>query len=202
MASIKDLFIKSITEGMKAADMIPDASAKATAYANLAQALALTGQVKNDKGVEADSKEALKPETSKGGRKKTAKKEVAPVVEDVEEVTEEEQDQIEATADEAELANGQEEDQQVVEELAQEAETQGEQIENQEFTEEWTDSSLEALSDEIAFIGMLKEQYDEDAINECVASFSEGLFNSLDDINPLNIKGFVAFMQCLIADAE
>lgn len=199
MASIKDLFIKSISEGMKAAEMIPDASNKATAFAEIAKALALTGQVRNDKGVEAEpaGKDSLKPETSKGGRKK---KKEEPVV--VEETVKEEPVVEEPTVEEPVVEETTTEDTEVVEELNQEAEQEAAETSDDIYTEEWTDESLEALSDEIGFIGYLKENYDEDAINECIAAFSEGLFNTLDDINPLNIKGFVSYMQCLIADAE
>lgn len=202
MASIKDLFIKSISEGMKAAEMIPDASNKATAYAELAKALALTGQVRNDKNAEAEpaGKESLKPEATKGRSKK---KETPVVEETVEEIVEETpaeevvEEAVEETVEEATQEEVEE-----VEELAQEAETEAAEISDEVFTEEWTDESLAALSDEIEFIGYLKENYEESTINECITAFSEGLFNTLDDINPLNIKGFVAYMQCLISEAE
>lgn len=199
MASIKELFIKSITEGMKAAEMVSDASQKAQAYAALASALAETGLVKTkDSDVsEPIGKESLKPEATKGrGKKKTAAPAEPEVVEEVQEVPVQEVEEV--VEEEVIVPVTQEEE--VAVEVAEEEAIQ--EASEPELTEEWTDEASAALADEIEFIGYLKEAYDEDQINECIASFSEGLFNSLDDINPLNIKGFVAFMQCLIAEAD
>lgn len=200
MASIKELFIKSITEGMKAAEMVSDASQKALAYAAIASALAETGLVRSkDEVAEPVGKEALKPEATKGKSKRKA----APVPEP--EVIEEE------VVAEVITPEAVEEEEEVVaevvtpeqEEAVKQAEEEAiEEASEVELTEEWTDEASAALANEIQFIAYLKEAYDEEQINECITSFSEGLFNSLDDINPLNIKGFVAFMQCLIAEAD
>lgn len=185
MASIKELFIKSVSEGMKAAEMIPDAASKANAYAAIANALALTNLVKGDKeeGAVVADKEVLKPASAKGKNKTKAVEEVA----------------LEETAAQEEV---QAEDVEVVAELEQQAEQEAEVIGQEVFTEIWTDEASIALANEIEFISNLKEAYEEEQINECISAFSEGLFNTLDDINPLNIRGFVSFMECLIAEAE
>lgn len=208
MASIKELFIKSITEGMKAAEMVSDASQKAQAYAALASALAETGLVRSkEEQAEPTGKEALKPEATKGKAKKKTVKEVETEVAPVEQ----EEVAHEVVEETTPVEEPVQEEEEVVAEAITPEETQAvetaeveaiEEASEVELTEEWTDASLEALADEIQFIAYLKEAYDEEQINECIASFSEGLFNTLDDINPLNIKGFVAFMQCLIAQAD
>jgi len=203
MASIKELFIKSITEGMKAAEMVSDASQKAQAYAALASALAETGLVKNKDNdvLEPIGKESLKLEATKGKGKKKAAAPVKPeVVEEVQEVVQEEPVAVEEVVVEEEVIVPVTTQEEVAIEVAEEEAIQ--EASEPELTEEWTDESLANLANEIEFIGYLKEAYDEEQINECINSFSEGLFNSLDDINPLNIKGFVAFMQCLIAEAD
>lgn len=202
MASIKELFIKSITEGMKAAEMVSDASQKALAYAAIASALAETGLVRSkDEVAEPVGKEALKPEATKGKSKRKAAPAPAPEPEVIEEEVVAEVITPEAVEEEeevvAEVVTPEQEE--AVEQAEEEAIEEAIEV---ELTEEWTDEASAALANEIQFIAYLKEAYDEEQINECIASFSEGLFNSLDDINPLNIKGFVAFMQCLIAEAD
>lgn len=71
-----------------------------------------------------------------------------------------------------------------------------------ELTDEWTDEAIAIKADGIAFIGQLKENYDEASLDQCVQQFSEGQLQTLGEISPLNIDAFVAFMEAMIAQAN
>lgn len=71
-----------------------------------------------------------------------------------------------------------------------------------EIVDEWTDEMIEHFSEQLSYIQGLQEEYDEETLDECVKNFSEGVFESIEDISPLNIDGFIAYFQMLLADAE
>ncbi|MED1125233.1 hypothetical protein [Bacillus atrophaeus] len=71
-----------------------------------------------------------------------------------------------------------------------------------EVTDEWTEEMLEQFSEQLATIEQLQEEYDEETLDECVKNFSEGVLNGIEDISPLNIDGFIAYIQMLLSDAE
>lgn len=187
MATVKGLFSQAITEGMNAAKRITDPYQKAEAYASLADAMARTGLVSGTNLDEAETseattpetkgKEALKPEANKA--KATPKKKEEPKAKAKE-----------TKAEEPEVEENTEEEQ---EEAA---------AEEPELTEEWTDEMLTLKADHIGFIQQLKDDYEEEALEGCVQQFSEGTMSSLDEITPLNIDGFIAYMQALIQQQE
>lgn len=178
MANINEIFVKVLNEGIQSANVISDPKDKSIAYAELAKAIAMTGLVSiGDKSEEIDvteAKEALR-EKAKPAKTKAKKQEAEP-----------EQQQEKASE---EASNHQ------VQEESSEKETT-------EITEEWTEEMIEMFKEQLDFIRGLQEEYDEEIIDECVRNFSEGQFNSIDDITPLNIEGFAAYMKMLIEDAE
>lgn len=169
MAKVQDTFLKAINEGMAAARMIQDPAHKASAYAQLAHALAITGLVANPAtdstgsaeqaeeaavpATPAKGKDSLKPDASKVKKEESVTPPAAPAAE----------------APEAEAS------------------------------EEWTEELITQKADQIEYISNLKNDYDENQLNQCVQKFSDGHLSTLDDISPLNIDAFVAFMQGLIA---
>ncbi len=186
--TIKELFIETINQGLAAAKLVQDPALKANAYAAIAQSLALSGQIKSESCVSIDSvKEDLKVETTKG-KGKNSKKKSEPVVE----VTEE-------PVVEAEVTEEAVEDVEVVEEVTEEA--------VEDITEEgwsvyktWSEEEQTELAEEIEFLVAISEAYASEAIDEQVETYSEGVYKSANDINPSNIRGFVAFLSELLSE--
>lgn len=181
MASVSQMFVNMINEGINTAKTITSAKDKALVYAELAKALAMTGLVGESSSANAtpeEVKEALqeKPKT----KQKTKAKEEAVKEEVVKEETiaSEEKTEKEKTMKEAAAES------------------------DDEIVDEWTEEMIEKFSEQLEAVQQLQEEYDEDTINECVQAFSEGVLNSIEDITPLNIDGFLAYMKMLIEDAE
>lgn len=173
MATISQMFVNLVNDGIKASKAISDPKEKALACAELAKALAMTGLVSTLSGDSeaqevAETKEALKNKPK--GKQKPVKEE-EPEVEETQEVEDEVVETEEAVTD-------------------------------VELVDEWTEEMIELKAEQLEFIQQLQEEYDEETINECVRNFSEGVLNSIEEISPLNIDGFVAYMEMLIADAE
>jgi hypothetical protein len=175
MATIKRLFSDAIQQGMKAANGITDFYEKAIAYAALADAMARTGLIAGNNLEEAETDATAAASTTEKG-----KNSLKP----------------EATKTKAAPAASKKEEKKVEPEPKPAAETEP------ELTEEWTDEMVELKSEQIAFINKLKEEYEESALNNCVEQFSEKTMSTLDEITPLNIDAFVAFMQALINQQE
>ncbi len=68
-----------------------------------------------------------------------------------------------------------------------------------EFTAEWTDESVKALSNELDFVAAKAKAYGDKTINDCVSAYSQDAIKTIDGLNPLNIKGFVAYLKDLEA---
>lgn len=176
MATVKKLFSDAIQKGMQAATAITDPYQKATAYAALADAMAKTGLVAGANLEETEAETTSAPTAT---------------------ATEKGKDSLKPEAAKSKAAPAPKKAEKAVEpEPEQPTETEA------ELTEEWTDEMVELKSDQIAFISQLKEEYEEEALNGCVEQFSEGVMSSLDEITPLNIDAFVAFMQALINQQE
>lgn len=178
MATIKELFITSINNAIKSAELITEPDKKAVAYAKIAQSLALTGMIKADTQINSTesvpAKESLKVENSKG-KSKAASEETVSIPDKT--------------------------DEEVIDEAVDKMEEKQEQIQ-EEVDAEWTEETMAMFANEVQFIVSLNEKFTNDQLSNCVKSFSEGALSSLDDINPLNITGFVSFMKDLIADAD
>jgi len=174
MATISQMFVNLVNDGIKASKTISDPKEKALACAELAKALAITGLVSTSSGDSeaqevAETKEALKNKPK--GKQKPVKEE-EPEVEETQEVEDETTETEEEAATDAELVD------------------------------EWTEEMVELKAEQLEFVQQLQEEYDEETIDECVRNFSEGVLNGIEEISPLNIDGFVAYMEMLIADAE
>ena len=178
MASVNQMFATMMSEGMTAAKAISDPEKKAMACAELAKALAMTGLIvigdtpTTVVETPADAKEALK-EKPKPKQTSKAKEEAKETQEPAAE------EETEATETEAPAESGQ-----------------------AEVVDEWTEEMVEMFSEQLATIQQLQEEYDEETLDDCVKNFSEGVLNGIEDISPLNIDGFIAYIQMLLADAE
>lgn len=184
MATVNEMFVNLINEGIKATKTISDPKDKAVACAELAKAIATTGLVFiADSPTEtsedtAPNKEALKekPKSKQAKKKETTAKETKEEVKETEETAEEPDIKEEAVA------------------AIKETEV--------EIVDEWTDEMVELFSEQLAFVQQIQEEYDEETINEIVQMFSEGVLNSIEDITPLNIDGFIEYFNMLLEDAE
>lgn len=172
LETLNSAFIESINGSLKATNNIVDQFQKATAYASIANAIASTGLLKADgnSGVSvAEGKESLKS-------KAKVKQENTPVK------TEETAPVIETPTAQAESTVTAIAPAEVVEPILDDA---------------WTEENMLQLKDELDFVRLKNEQYGEEQINNCINSFSQGVYKTTDDINPLNIRGFVAYIQDL-----
>lgn len=81
------------------------------------------------------------------------------------------------------------------EEVVEQAEAELQEEMQEETSCEWNDELQEKLATEINIVNEMTETYGVDKMNECVVAFTENPNLNLGDINPSNIKGFVAFLQ-------
>lgn len=63
----------------------------------------------------------------------------------------------------------------------------------------WTEETLEEFKNEIAYIQEIKNTLGDDAnqLNAIVSEYSNGKITSIDDLTPIDIKGFVDFLKTL-----
>lgn len=196
MSNITKVFNSLLAEGTKAMQQISEPKDKAMAAAELLKAIAATGSVYlTDDNIEASTEEVVEavkePKTKAKGKTTPKAKSSSKAEEKKSKVAEE---KAEETVEELD---------QTVEEAEQEPENKEEAAATEvELTEEWTDEAMDVLSEELEFVGQMQEEYDEEQLNECISMFSEGNLKTVEDLNPLNIKGFVAFIQELLADGQ
>lgn len=67
---------------------------------------------------------------------------------------------------------------------------------------DWNDITLNKFANEIQFVNQLKEAFGNDTCNMLMQQYSQGTYNSVDELVPANIKGFVAYVQQLQAAAQ
>jgi hypothetical protein len=206
--NLTNTFVGLIQEGVQSMRAISDPKDKAMVAAELAKAVASTGLVgllENAEGVEMtaseskETKEAIK-EGAPGKTNKPAKpaktvpakpaKLVKPVKEEAAQ-EESEPEIIETKPEEQEEAIGQEET------LPESTVT-----ESSEDTEEWTEEAIEKYADDLEYINQIREAYGDEGIEACISDFSEGVYSTFEDISPLNVKGFAAYLEMLVKDAE
>lgn len=90
----------------------------------------------------------------------------------------------------------------VKEEAKQEAEPTKTSTADDAPSAEWTEESLERFSSELQFINEKAEEFGAETINAALAQFSDGNFDSYEnDVSPLNIVGFTAYMRELMEAA-
>lgn len=63
----------------------------------------------------------------------------------------------------------------------------------------WTEETLEEFKDEIAYIQQIKDTLGDEAnqLNAIVAEYSNNKIASIDDLTPIDIKGFVDYLKAL-----
>lgn len=63
----------------------------------------------------------------------------------------------------------------------------------------WTEETLEEFKDEIAYIQQIKDTLGDEAnqLNAIVAEYSNNKITSIDDLTPIDIKGFVDYLKAL-----
>jgi len=172
MATISEMFTTAINEANKSAKAVTDPAQRALAYATIATALATTGAV--DNSVKTDSMTTAVAATPEG--KESLKNKPAAA--------------IKATPAKAAPAPAK-------------AETPAPVVNAEpELTEEWTEESMELLKEELEFVQTKQVEYGDATMDDLVSSFSDGVHKSISDINPMNIKGFVAFIEQCEADQQ
>lgn len=170
MATVSEMFINALTEANKAARATTDQGQKALAYAAIATALATTGAVNSNVKTD-DSVQVAAPEGKESLKNKPAT----------------------AAATKATPAKA-------ATTKAPSVTAAPEVSAEPELTEEWTEESMELLKAELEFIQAKQIEYGDEALDGCVVSFSDGVLKTVDEINPMNIKGFVAFIEQCEAD--
>ena len=172
MATITEMFSKAINEANKNILTVTDPYQKAMAQIALAQALATTGSVKDEAIATAKAETAAKAEAPKATEGKSALKNQP------------------AKAKEAAPAKAEE----AVAPAAAE-------IQEPELTEEWTEEAMTVLAAELEFVQVKQKEYTDEVLNDCVVQYSNGVLKEVSDLNPLTIKGFVAYIQQCESDA-
>lgn len=193
--SIKETFVTIINEGYKSTESITDPFQKASALANLGQALALSGllststQMAEPEESTATGKDSLKAEACKGkktaskSKAKTTKKDEVPPVNEIPPVEEPE-----------------------VETPPVEEDTTGEAIATTEgeLSEEWTEEMSELKAEQLEMLGQYVEAWEASYVyGDCIpAFFEDGSIVANEDnyyeyIRPTNIDGFLAYLASL-----
>jgi hypothetical protein len=182
-STIKEIFVKAINNGLKATETIVESKDKAMAYAALASALAQSGLILTN--ATADT-ETSTPAVSKDANTKAAApaKEVKPesktpgkeaLKQGTDKGVKPEETKVEAAAEQKEV----------------------------ELPETWTDEAVEIKAEQIEALGKLREEYGDEIMNQGVEMFSEGVYKTIEDINPRNIDAFLAFVTAMISgDAQ
>ena len=198
MSNLTNTFVGLIQEGVTAMRAISDPKDKAMVAAQLAKAVASTGLVGIMEDAEevsmtaveaAETKEAIKEGTA-GKVNKPAKpvkpvKPVKPAKPAKEEPEEEPEVVTEGSSEEA------------VNETAPEETVAPTGSED---TEEWTDEAVEKYGEELNYITQVREAYGDEGIEASITDWSEGVYSTFDDITPLNVKGFAAYLEMLVAE--
>jgi hypothetical protein len=211
----KELFFTAINSGLSAIKGIAEPDKKAMAYANIAQALALSGlidksavvsdnaevstETKTEQKTEPKGKEALRPAPK-------AKKEETPPppkvdIDSVPAAT----DAGDTWTDEAvvEKAESIEKlksyqavytEEQIVQRIKMFSERQ---IESLDGILPYNIDEFITFLDTAAILKQYEDAYGDEAILQCVDMFSEGQYKSLDDITPANIDAFLAYLESL-----
>lgn len=192
MATISQIFINTLNEGVKASKAIADPEKKALVCAELAKAIAMTGLVSATTGdsqqEQVSPKDSLKDDKKVKEEVKEIKEEAKEEVKEIKEEVKEEVKETQKPKNKVDIRVKKEEKEEVAEEV--------------ELTDEWTQEAVALKTEQLDFISQIREEYDEEALDDCVANFSEGVLKTIDDITPLNIDGFVSYLQMLLNSDE
>ena len=171
------IFTTSVNEAMKAAKAIPDAGKRAEIYANIATAIATTGLVTGSSAEEVAHSTTMGSEDVASMERAKREAEAAP---------KKKAEKAEKKAD-AKKALKQTPDKTVDDEVKEET---------PQWTTEWTEEAMEAFADELNTLETKIAEYGEE-LDEAVKEFSSEKYKSVDDLNPLNIRAFLAYLESL-----
>ncbi len=175
------IFTTSVNEAMKAAKAIPDAGKRAEIYANIATAIATTGLVTGSSAEEVARSTTMGSEDVASMERAKREAEAAP-----KKKAEKAEKKADAKTD-AKKALKQTPDKTVDDEVKEET---------SQWTTEWTEEAMEAFADELNTLETKIAEYGEE-LDEAVKEFSSGKYESVDDLNPLNIRAFLAYLESL-----
>lgn len=190
--SIKETFVNIINEGYKSTEGITDPYQKATALANLGQAIALSGlisplissatQIAEPEA--ATGKDSLKAESGKGTKSKSKTKAKEKEVSEVNEIP--------PVDEEIETPP--------VEETTEEATEEG-------ISEEWTEETSALKAEQLELLGQYVEAWEASYVyGQCIPAFFEDSTivanedNYYEYIRPTNIDGFLAYLSSLASE--
>ena len=176
------IFTTSINEAMKAAKAIPDAGKRAEVYANIAAAIATTGLVTGSTA-EAEPRATMGMGSEDMASLERAKREAETAPKKKTEKAEKKS----APKTDAKKALKQEPDKTVDDEVKEET---------PQWTTEWTDEAMNAFEEELTTLESKMETYG-DELNLVVQEFSSNKYKSADELNPLNIRAFLAYLEAL-----
>ena len=175
------IFTTSVNEAMKAAKAIPDAGKRAEIYANIATAIATTGLVTGSSAEEVTRSTTMGSEDVASMERAKRETEAAP-----KKKAEKAEKKADAKTD-AKKALKQTPDKTVDDEVKEET---------PQWTTEWTEEAMEAFADELNTLETKITEYGEE-LDEAVKEFSSEKYKSVDDLNPLNIRAFLAYLESL-----
>ena len=176
------IFTTSVNEAMKAAKAIPDAGKRADVYANIAAAIATTGLVTGSTA-EAEPRATMGMGSEDMASLERAKREAETAPKKKTEKAEKKS----APKTDAKKALKQEPDKTVDDEVKEET---------PQWTTEWTDEAMNAFEEELTTLESKMETYG-DELNLVVQEFSSNKYKSADELNPLNIRAFLAYLEAL-----
>lgn len=195
------MFASVINESLTAARLIPDSAKKAEVLANLANAIARTGLVTASEDVvpaeqhmgsedvaamerdKAEGKVEKKAETPKKAAKSKTEKAREGITPKPDKTVEKPKKE---------------------EAVAETPKEEPKKIEEKRWTTEWTEEAIEAFSKELEEVEQKAEEYGDD-LNAVIEEFSEGKYHTPDDLNPMNIRAFLFYLEDLeqsLADDE
>jgi len=180
------IFTTSVNEAMKAAKAIPDAGKRAEIYANIATAIATTGLVTGSSAEEVTRSTTMGSEDVASMERAKREAEAAP-----KKKAEKAEKKADAKTD-AKKALKQTPDKTVDDEVKEET---------PQWTTEWTEEAMEAFADELNTLETKIAEYGEE-LDEAVKEFSSEKYKSVDDLNPLNIRAFLAYLESLESSDE
>lgn len=197
------MFASVINESLTAARLIPDTAKKAEVLASLANAIARTGLVTASEEVVAPAVQhmgsedvaAMERDKAEG---KVEKKAETPKKTTAKSKTEKAREGITPKPDKTVEKPKKEET------TVETPKEEPKKVEEKRWTTEWTEEAIEAFSKELEEVEQKAEEYGDD-LNAVIEEFSEGKYHTPDDLNPMNIRAFLFYLEDLeqsLADDE
>lgn len=176
-------FESLINTGVEALEMVADAEKKAMICAELAKAIAMSGALKMDGGVEVAEVEVVE-EKKKAPAKKSAKKEAL---------------KPEASKGTPEVPE------EPVTEVPEEpvAEEPVAPAEEPIMEDEWTEEMQTLKAEQLELLAAYVEAWGQDYVyGDCLSAMTEGQLTGGENVRPSNIDGFLAYLNALAQSAQ